>query len=135
MLATGIKSPIGVKVAGSDLAQIDRTTLAIERVAKSVPGVTSALAERLTGGRYVDLDIDRQAAARYGLNIADVQAIVAGAIGGETIGETVEGLALPDQRALSPRMARLSRRPASAADLHRTRGPDHPRHRGKCANR
>lgn len=93
MLATGIKSPIGVKVAGSDLAQIDRTTLAIERVAKSVPGVTSALAERLTGGRYVDLDIDRQAAARYGLNIADVQAIVAGAIGGETIGETVEGLA------------------------------------------
>ncbi|WP_343594948.1 efflux RND transporter permease subunit [Pseudomonas sp.] len=93
MLATGIKSPIGVKVAGSDLAQIDRTTLAVERVAKSVPGVTSALAERLTGGRYVDLDIDRQAAARYGLNIADVQAIVAGAIGGETIGETVEGLA------------------------------------------
>lgn len=93
MLATGIKSPIGVKVASSDLAQIDRTTLAIERVAKSVPGVTSALAERLTGGRYVDLDIDRQAAARYGLNIADVQAIVAGAIGGETIGETVEGLA------------------------------------------
>jgi len=93
MLATGIKSPIGVKVAGSDLAQIDHTTLAIERVAKSVPGVTSALAERLTGGRYVDLDLDRQAAARYGLNIADVQAIVAGAIGGETIGETVEGLA------------------------------------------
>lgn len=93
MLATGIKSPIGVKVAGSDLAQIDHTTLAIERVAKSVPGVTSALAERLTGGRYVDLDIDRQAAARYGLNIADVQAIVAKAIGGETIGETVEGLA------------------------------------------
>ena len=93
MLATGIKSPIDVKVAGSDLAQIDRTTLAVERVAKTVPGVTSALAERLTGGRYVDLDIDRQAAARYGLNIADVQAIVAGAIGGETIGETVEGLA------------------------------------------
>lgn len=93
MLATGIKSPIGVKVAGSDLAQIDRVTLAIERAAKTVPGVTSSLAERLTGGRYIDLDIDRQAAARYGLNIADVQAIVAGAIGGETIGETVEGLA------------------------------------------
>ena len=55
--------------------------------------MTSALAERLTGGRYIDLDIDRHAAARYGLNITDVQAIVAGAIGGETIGETVEGLA------------------------------------------
>ncbi|MDF0729546.1 efflux RND transporter permease subunit [Pseudomonas entomophila] len=93
MLATGIKSPIGVKVAGSDLAQIDRATQAVERVAKGVPGVTSALAERLTGGRYIDLDIDRQAAARYGLNIADVQAIVAGAIGGQNIGETVEGLA------------------------------------------
>ncbi|MNO64896.1 Cation efflux system protein CusA [compost metagenome] len=93
MLATGIKSPIGAKVAGSDLDQIDRATLAVERAAKKVPGVTSALAERLTGGRYIDLDIDRHGAARYGLNITDVQAIVAGAIGGETIGETVEGLA------------------------------------------
>ena len=61
--------------------------------AKTVPGVTSALAERLTGGRYVDIDIDRRAAARYGLNIADVQSIVSGAVGGETIGQTVEGLA------------------------------------------
>ncbi|WP_298187737.1 efflux RND transporter permease subunit [uncultured Pseudomonas sp.] len=93
MLATGIKSPIGVKVAGSNLAQIDQATQAIEKVAKGVPGVSSALAERLTGGRYIDVDIDRPAAARYGLNIADVQAIVAGAIGGENIGETIEGLA------------------------------------------
>ncbi|TIH09409.1 efflux RND transporter permease subunit [Pseudomonas leptonychotis] len=93
MLATGIKSPIGVKVAGSNLAQIDEATQAIEKVAKTVPGVSSALAERLTGGRYIDVDIDRPAAARYGLNIADVQAIVAGAIGGENVGETVEGLA------------------------------------------
>ncbi len=93
MLATGIKSPIGVKVYGTELAQIDRTTQAVEKIAKTVPGVTSALAERLTGGRYIDVDIDRTAAARYGLNIADVQAIVAGAIGGQTIGETVEGLA------------------------------------------
>ena len=93
MLATGIKSPIGVKVAGTDLAEIDRATQAVERVAKGVPGVTSALAERLTGGRYIDVDIDRQAAARYGMNIADVQAIVSSAIGGENVGETVEGLA------------------------------------------
>jgi Cu(I)/Ag(I) efflux system membrane protein CusA/SilA len=93
MLATGIKSPIGVKVAGSNLAQIDAVTQAVERAAKTVPGISSALAERLTGGRYVDVDIDRQAAARYGLNIADVQAIVAGAIGGANIGETIEGLA------------------------------------------
>ncbi len=93
MLATGIKSPIGVKVAGSDLGQIDAVTQAVERVARTVPGVSSALAERLTGGRYIDIDIDRVAAARYGLNIAEVQALVSGAIGGMSIGETVEGLA------------------------------------------
>ncbi len=93
MLATGIKSPVGVKVAGPDLAAIDRVALDVERVVKAVPGVTSALAERLTGGRYIDVDIDRAAAAHYGLNIADVQDVVAGAIGGENIAETVEGLA------------------------------------------
>jgi Cu(I)/Ag(I) efflux system membrane protein CusA/SilA len=92
MLATGIKSPVGVKVAGMDTAQIDRVTADIERVVKAVPGVSSALAERLAGGRYIDVDIDRDAASRYGLNIADVQSIVSAAIGGENIGETVEGL-------------------------------------------
>jgi Cu(I)/Ag(I) efflux system membrane protein CusA/SilA len=93
MLATGIKSPIGVKVSGADLAEIDRIAHDVESVAKTVPGVSSALAERLTGGRYVDVDIDRAAAGRLGLNIADVQAIVSGAVGGENIGQTVEGLA------------------------------------------
>jgi len=93
MLATGIKSPIGVKVSGSDLGEIDRIALRIEQVAKSVPGVSSALAERLTGGRYVDVTIDRAAAGRYGLNIVDVQAVVAGAIGGENVTETIEGRA------------------------------------------
>ncbi|MGK2940083.1 MAG: efflux RND transporter permease subunit [Immundisolibacter sp.] len=93
MLATGIKSPIGVKVAGNSLAAIDRVAQQVERVAKTVPGVSSALAERLTGGRYVDIDIDRRAAGRYGLNIADVQSVVAGLIGGETIGEIVQGRA------------------------------------------
>ncbi|MBI3525979.1 MAG: efflux RND transporter permease subunit, partial [Betaproteobacteria bacterium] len=92
MLATGIKSPVGVKVAGADLAEIDRVTAEIERVVKQVPGVTSALAERLTGGRYIDINIDRNAAGRYGLNIADVQSIISAAIGGDNIGETVEGL-------------------------------------------
>ena len=93
MLATGIKSPIGVKIAGTNLDDIDRVAQAVEHVAKAVPGVSSALAERLTGGRYVDIDIDRPAAARYGLNIADVQSVVASLIGGDNIGETVEGLA------------------------------------------
>ena len=92
MLATGIKSPVGVKVAGTNLAEIDRITAAIEHVVKNVPGVSSALADRLTGGRYIDVNIDRDAAARFGMNIADVQSVVASAIGGENIGETVEGL-------------------------------------------
>jgi Cu(I)/Ag(I) efflux system membrane protein CusA/SilA len=92
MLATGIKSPVGVKVAGADLQTIDRLTGEIERALKDVPGVTSALAERLTGGRYIDIDIKREAAARFGLNIADVQSVISSVLGGENIGEAVEGL-------------------------------------------
>ena len=92
MLATGIKSPVGVKVAGTSLTEIDRITAEVERIVKRVPGVSSALAERLAGGRYVDVKIDRDAAARYGMNIGDVQSIVSAAIGGDNIGETVEGL-------------------------------------------
>ncbi len=93
MLATGIKSPIGVKVSGTNLADIDQVTKSIEQVAKGVSGVSSALAERLMGGRYVDVTIDRVAAARYGLNIADLQTVISTAVGGENVGETVEGLA------------------------------------------
>jgi Cu(I)/Ag(I) efflux system membrane protein CusA/SilA len=92
MLATGIKSPLGIKVSGADLATIERVAGEIERVVKDVPGVSSALAERLTGGRYIDVTIDRAAAARLGMNVSDVQEIVAAAIGGENIGETIEGL-------------------------------------------
>jgi copper/silver efflux system protein len=92
MLATGIKSPVGVKVAGTDLNEIDRIAAAVEHAVRRVPGVTSAFAERLTGGRYIDVQIDRARSARYGLNIADVQSVVASAIGGDNIGETVEGL-------------------------------------------
>ena len=92
MLATGIKSPVGVKVAGTDLAVIDRLTGEIERALKDVPGVSSALAERLTGGRYVDVKIRRDDAARFGMNIADVQSVITSAVGGENVGETVQGL-------------------------------------------
>ena len=92
MLATGIKSPVGVKVAGTDLAVIDRVTGEIEKALKDVPGVSSALAERLTGGRYVDVNIRRDDAARFGMNIADVQSVITSAVGGENVGETVEGL-------------------------------------------
>ncbi len=92
MLATGIKSPVGVKVAGTDLKEIDRIAGEIEKAVKGVPGVSSALAERLTGGRYVDVTINRDAAARFGMNIADVQSVISTAVGGENVGETIEGL-------------------------------------------
>ncbi|WP_342114527.1 efflux RND transporter permease subunit [Pseudoduganella sp. OTU4001] len=92
MLATGIKSPVGIKVAGTSLQEIDRIASAIEQAVKPVSGVSSALAERLNGGRYVDISIDRGAAGRYGLNIDEVQSIISSAVGGDNIGETVEGL-------------------------------------------
>ncbi len=92
MLATGIKSPVGVKVAGADLREVDRIAADVQRAVRQVPGVTSVFAERLSGGRYIDVNIDRDRAGRYGLNVADVQSIVSAAIGGDNIGETVEGL-------------------------------------------
>ena len=91
MLATGIKSPLGIKVAGNDLAEIERVGAEIERVVKDVPGVSSVLAERVRGGRYIEVKIDRLAAARYGLSISDVQSVISAAIGGENVGETIEG--------------------------------------------
>jgi copper/silver efflux system protein len=92
MLATGIKSPVGIKIAGTDLKVIDRLASQVAAAVRHLPGVTSAFAERLTGGRYVDVNIDRERAGRYGLNVSDVQSVVSAAIGGEDIGETVEGL-------------------------------------------
>ncbi|BES84141.1 cation efflux system protein [Pectobacterium araliae] len=91
MLATGIKSPVGIKVNGNNLEDIERTAAQIEQVVKQVPGVTSALAERLAGGRYIDIDIDRQRAARYGVSVEELQSVVATLIGGQNIGETIEG--------------------------------------------
>ncbi|HBM3160894.1 TPA: efflux RND transporter permease subunit [Klebsiella michiganensis] len=91
MLATGIKSPVGIKVNGNNLAEIDKTAEEIERIVRSVPGVTSALAERLDGGRYIDIAIDRVKAARYGVSVKELQSIVASVVGGDNIGETIEG--------------------------------------------
>ncbi|POR51536.1 Cu(I)/Ag(I) efflux system membrane protein CusA/SilA [Paraburkholderia eburnea] len=91
MLSTGIKTPVGVKISGPDLDGIDRIATQVEAAVKSVPGVTSALAERLNGGHYIDVDIDRLAAARYGLSIADIQSVVSSAIGGDDVGEVIAG--------------------------------------------
>jgi len=92
MLSTGIRSPVGVKIAGDDLAEIQRLGGEIERVLDNVPGTASAYADRTATGRYLDIDIDRRQAARYGLSVADLQATVRMAIGGMSISETVEGL-------------------------------------------
>jgi len=91
MLATGIKSPIGIKVSGPDIGVIERISGDLERVAKTVPGVSSALAERVTGGRYVDVRIRPEVAARYGLRQAELQALIGTVVGGDPIGETIEG--------------------------------------------
>ncbi|MFP2421557.1 efflux RND transporter permease subunit [Pseudescherichia vulneris] len=91
MLATGIKSPVGIKVNGNNLADIERVAREIEQVVKDVPGVTSALAERLSGGRYVDIVINRQQAARYGVSVQELQSLVSTLVGGENVGQTIEG--------------------------------------------
>ena len=91
MLATGIKSPVGIKVNGNSLADIERVAMQIERVVKTVPGVTSALAERLSGGRYVDITINRRQAARYGVSVKELQSLVGTLVGGENVGQTLEG--------------------------------------------
>jgi len=92
MLATGIKTPVGIKIGGADLRVIQSIGKDIEKVLLGVPGTTSAYAERVAGGRYVTVDINREAASRYGLNIDDVQDVVKTAIGGMNVTETVEGL-------------------------------------------
>jgi len=108
MLATGIKSPLGIKVSADDLGQIEQVAAAVERAVKEVRGVSSALAERVSGGRYIEVEINRHAAARYGLSILDVQSVVSAAIGGENVGETIEGRSRFPINVRYPREARDS---------------------------
>jgi Cu(I)/Ag(I) efflux system membrane protein CusA/SilA len=91
MLATGIRTPIGIKVYGKDLQGIERVAKDIEAVVKKVPGTTSAFAERITGGYYLDIEPDRQALARYGLAVGDLLDVISTALGGEMVTTTVEG--------------------------------------------
>jgi copper/silver efflux system protein len=92
MLATGIKTPVGIKISGPNLNEIQKIGEQLETILKQVPGTTSVYSERVAGGRYIKVDIQREKAARYGLNIADVQQVVATAIGGMNVTKTVEGL-------------------------------------------
>ncbi|HET9040005.1 MAG TPA: CusA/CzcA family heavy metal efflux RND transporter [Gemmatimonadales bacterium] len=91
MLATGIRTPVGIKIFGPDLATLERIGREVEQSVRMVPGTRSAFAERAVSGYYLDIDIDRAAAARHGLNVGDVQAVIATAVGGMTITQTVEG--------------------------------------------
>ena len=93
MLSTGIKSPVGIKIGGPDLATLEKLGQEVERIMKKVPGASSVISERVTGGRYIDIRIDRLKAARYGLNIAEVQELISMAIGGDNVAEKLEGLA------------------------------------------
>jgi Cu(I)/Ag(I) efflux system membrane protein CusA/SilA len=92
MLATGIKTPVGIKIAGPNLAELERIASEVEAVIKAVPGTLSAFAERTMGGNYIQFNIDRDAIARYGLNIGDVQDVLEVALGGMPLTTTVEGL-------------------------------------------
>jgi copper/silver efflux system protein len=92
MLATGIKTPVGIKIAGSELSVIQAIGQDVERVLENLPGTASVYSERVAGGRYIKVDIQRDRAARYGLNIADIQQIISTAIGGMNVSESVEGL-------------------------------------------
>ncbi|MDO8501990.1 MAG: CusA/CzcA family heavy metal efflux RND transporter [Gemmatimonadaceae bacterium] len=91
MLATGIRTPVGIKIFGSDLAELERIGKQVEQAVQSVPGTRSAFAERAVSGYYLDIEIDRAAAARHSVNVGDVQAVIATAIGGMAVTQTVEG--------------------------------------------
>jgi Cu(I)/Ag(I) efflux system membrane protein CusA/SilA len=92
MLATGIKTPVGIKIGGRDLNEIQKIGQQIEKILSEVEGTASVYSERVAGGRYIKVDIQREKAARYGLNIADVQSVVATAVGGMNVTQSVEGL-------------------------------------------
>ena len=139
MLATGIKTPVGIKIAGADLNTLQDIGKQLEVILEAVPGTASVYAERVAGGRYLSVDILRQKAARYGLNIADLQQLIASAIGGVNIGQTVEGLERypinlrypqdyrdsPEQLALLPIITASGQRIAlgDVADIKVTDGP------------
>ncbi|HWC61455.1 MAG TPA: CusA/CzcA family heavy metal efflux RND transporter [Verrucomicrobiae bacterium] len=92
MLSTGIKTPVGIKIAGPDLAELERIAIEVEATMRNVPGTSSVIAERVMGGRFIEFEIDREAIARYGLTVGDVQDVLSVALGGMPLTTTVEGL-------------------------------------------
>ncbi len=115
MLATGIRTPVGVKIFGPDLTELERLATAVESAVKMVPGTRSAIGERVVSGSYLDIDIDRAAAARYGLNVKQIQMVIAAAVGGMSITRTVEGRERYDVRVRYPQ--ELRDQPEKLADI------------------
>src|SRR3546814_8481424 len=119
MLTTGIKSPIGIKISGPDIDVLARLGAGIEEVAVDVPGVSSAIAERTTGCRYLDVEVKPAVAARYGLTQADVQQLIAPVVGGQPVAQTIEGrerypVVVRSPRAQRDSIAELARLPLVA---------------------
>ena len=115
MLATGIKTPLGLKISGPDIAVIEQLGKDVERILGDLPGTASVYAERVAGARYITLDVNRYAAARYGMNIADVQQVISTAVGGKKVTTTVEGLERYSVNMRYPQAYRNS--PEAMADL------------------
>ena len=125
MLSTGIKTPVGIKVVGDDLETLQALGEKIETVVRDLPGTLSVFAERAAGGNYLDFEIDRQAVARYGLTVGDVQDVIMSALGGMNITHTVEGFgALSGKFALWARVARQFARASARAGAHTDGGAD-----------
>lgn len=91
MLSTGIRTPLGIKISGPDMAELERLSIEMESALRTIPGTRSVFAERIGAGRYIDIDIDRQQAARYGLSVAEIQGVVESAVGGQTVGTIIDG--------------------------------------------
>jgi Cu(I)/Ag(I) efflux system membrane protein CusA/SilA len=121
MLATGIKTPVGVKITGPDLDTLETLGEQVANAVKPIPGTASAVSDRISGGRYVSIDIDRIAAARYGLSIEQVQQTAATAVGGETIGQKIDGLA---RYPINVRFPRETRDSMNALEQLPIIGPD-----------
>jgi hypothetical protein len=136
MLSTGIRTPVGVKVFGPDLQELDRLATDVVKVVHDVPGTTSAFAERQEGGHYIEIEPNREAAARYGLSVDDIQKVVASALGGETVTTTVEGRERYGVNVRYPRGLR-DRQPGPGPDNERRDGSARPdrqraRHHGSA---
>ena len=137
MLTTGVRTPIGIKIFGADLNEIEKIGAHLEMIMKDIPGTRSVYAERVAGGYFVDFDLKRDQLARYGLSVADAQNVIMSAIGGENVTTTIEGRArYPVNVRYPERTARQhgTSEPGPGADSERRPDPDLPDRRHQAAS-